>query len=167
MKQEELEDAFPSSYQRGKDNDERYSIYSSGEIIEAYRKQAKITYEAVDMFCICEITDGNDFIIEGYHIEPELVSKLSEKYPGKIQGIFLGKTDTSKFVENIKKSSTANDWIIAKTKDEATYIKIADMICEYSRIFESEAKKYNFDFMNMDYAFEEKIQKIIELLSKK
>jgi 2-phosphoglycerate kinase len=40
-----------------------------------------MVYEAIDMFYVCEITNGNDFIIEGCHIEPELVLKLSLKYP--------------------------------------------------------------------------------------
>ena len=77
---------FPATGQRGESNDEKFSLNSNMEIIEAYRQQAKTVFVAIDMFANSEITDGNDFIIEGYHIEPVLVAELNEKYPGKIIG---------------------------------------------------------------------------------
>jgi len=133
---------FPASFQRGKNNDEKYSQYSTDEIIEAYRQQGKTLYQAIDMFIICEITEGNDFIMEGYHIEPKLVSELNAKYPDKLKSIFLVKTDETKFVSDIKKSGNPNDWIIARTNSKGTYNKIAKMICAYGKFFEKESKKY-------------------------
>ena len=120
---------FPTNNQRGKNNDEKYSKYSTNEIVEAYQQQAKTSYQAIDMFTVCEITDGNDFVVEGYHVEPELVADLNSKYPNKIKSIFLIKTDELKFINDIKKSTTPNDWIIARTNKEETYGKIAKMIC--------------------------------------
>lgn len=156
---------FPTSYQRGKDNDEKYSKFSSREIIEAYQQQAKTVYEAVDMFTVCELTDGNDFIIEGYHIEPELVAELNLKYPEKIKSIFLVKSDKEKFVCDIKKSMTPNDWIIARTNNEETYQKIANMICEYGNFFEKESEKYGFKILNMDNDFDNQIKGAIDYLT--
>lgn len=155
---------FPASFQRGKNNDEKYSKYSSDEIIKAYQQQAKTVYRAIDMFAICELTDGNDFIIEGYHIEPELVNELNSKYPNKIKSIFLIKSDKEKFISNIKKTTTPNDWIIARTNNEETYQKIAEMICEYGNIFEKEAKKYGFKVLDMDMDFNNKINEAINYL---
>jgi len=162
---DKLSDYFPTSHQRSKDNDEKYSKHSSSEIIDAYRKQAKTVYEATRMFCVCEITDGNDFIIEWYHIEPELVSELALKYPWKIKSMFLVKTDEEKFTKNIKNSTTPNDWIIERTNDENTYKKIAKMICDYSKIFEVEWEKYNFDVINMDSDFELRLEETIEKIT--
>ena len=149
---------FPASSQREKDNDEKYLKYSSAEIIAAYQQQAKTIYPAIDMFATCEITDGNDFIMEGYHIEPELVSELSKKYPNDINSIFLFKSDKEKFVSDIKKSSTPNDWIIARTNNEETYLKIANMVCEYGDYFEKESEKYDFKILNMDSDFDNQIK---------
>ena len=117
------------------------------------------------MFTICEITDGNDFIIEGYHIEPKLVAELNKKYPNKLRSIFLIKNDESKFIADIKKSTTPNDWIIARTNNEETYGKIAKMICEYGNFFEKESKKYGFKVLNMDNDFDNKINEAINDLT--
>ncbi len=159
-----LSKSFPTCDQRCKDNDEKYSKYSIEEIIKAYQQQAKTVYKAIDMFVECEITDGNDFIVEGYHVEPELVSKLNSKYPGKIKSIFLVKSDMEKFVSDIKKTTTPNDWIIARTKNEETYKKIAKMICEYGNYFEKESEKYRLKVLNMDIDFDNKIKEAVDYL---
>lgn len=166
MDKKSLSVNFPTSAQRGKDNDEKYSKYSASEIIEAYQQQAKTVYQAIDMFAICEITDGNNFIIEGYHVEPELVAELNLKYPGKIKSIFLIKSEEEKFISDVKKSSTPNDWIIARTINEETFPKIAKMICEYGNYFETEAKKHGLNVLNMDDDFESQINEAVKYLSK-
>lgn len=153
---------FPASLQRGKSNDEKYSKYSTKEIISAYCKQAKTLHLAIEMFILAEITDGNDYIIEGYHIEPKLIDQLNKKYQNNIKSVFLVKDDINKFILNIKKSSTPNDWIIARTKKEETYLKIAKMISEYGKFFEREAKKYNLKTINMDNNFTNKIKEAIK-----
>jgi len=156
---------FPTNNQRGKSNDEKYSKYSTDEIVEAYQQQAKTSYQAIDMFTICEITDGNDFVVEGYHIEPELIVDLNSRYPNKIKSIFLIKTDESKFINDIKKSTTPNDWIIARTNKEETYGKIAKMIREYGKFFEKESKKHGFKVLNMDDYFDNQINEAIKYLT--
>lgn len=156
---------FPSSSIRGKSNDEKYSKYSTNQIISAYKKQAKTVAKAIEMFALCEMTDGNDLILEGYHIEPSLAAKLQKKYgSNKIHSIFLIKTDPNKFVEDIKKTSTPNDWIIARTKNKETYLKIAKMISEYGLFFINEARKYGFIVFNLDNDFGSLIKKAITYL---
>lgn len=161
-----LDKKSPTSSQKCKNNDEKYSKYSSKEIIDAYRCQARTVFSAIDMFAICEITDGNDFIIEWYHIEPQLAKELSEKYPNKTKALFLSKTDKQKFIQDIQKSTTPNDWIIENTHKDQTFLKIAHMISEYWDIFQGEAKKYNFQYISMDESFEDKIQEWIEFFAK-
>ncbi|EKE19363.1 MAG: hypothetical protein ACD_9C00039G0002 [uncultured bacterium] len=167
MDKETLSEKFPTSAQRCKDNDEKYSKYSTQEIVDAYKIQAETAYQAIEMFVECEIVDGNDYIVEGYHIEPELAEKLKSKFPDKIKNIFLVKSDTDKFVADIKKSTTPNDWIIARTHDDETFSKIAEMICEYGNYFKTESEKYGFDVLNMDDDFEIKIQEAVDYLMRK
>ncbi|MFA6296466.1 MAG: hypothetical protein WC663_03870 [Patescibacteria group bacterium] len=164
---DDLSKSFPTCDQRCKDNDEKYSKYSSIEIFEAYQQQAKTVYKAIEMFAECEIADGNDFVIEGYHIEPELVVKLNLKYPKKIKSIFLVKSDEEKFIADIKKTTTPNDWIIARTKNEETYKKIAKMICEYGNYFEKETKKYGLKLFNVDNDFDSRIKEAVDYLMAK
>jgi 2-phosphoglycerate kinase len=158
MNKADFSKKFPASYQRGNDNDEKYSKFSSREIIEAYQQQAKTVYEAINMFAACELTDGNDFIIEGYHVEPKLVAELNLKYPEKIRSIFLVKADKEKFISDIKRSTTPNDWIIARTNNEETYQKIANMVCEYGNFFEKESEMYGFKVLNLDDDFDNHIK---------
>ena len=55
------------------------------------------------------------------HNEPEIVVELNLKYPNKIKSVFLIKTNQESFISDIKKSSTPNDWIIARTNKNETY----------------------------------------------
>ncbi|KKP41149.1 MAG: hypothetical protein UR31_C0036G0007 [Parcubacteria group bacterium GW2011_GWA2_33_14] len=150
-----------------KSNDIAFGEYTSKEIVKLYTTQAKVTYGAIDMVSICEITDGNDYIIEGYQVEPQLVSALYKKYGAEnFKAVFLIKKDISKFVEDLRKSTTPNDWIIEKTKYEETYGKIAKMISEYGSYFEAEATKYEFKVFNMDEDFDKKLAEIENYLGK-
>ncbi|HBI25432.1 MAG: hypothetical protein UT41_C0001G0455 [Candidatus Wolfebacteria bacterium GW2011_GWC2_39_22] len=156
---------FPTLGQRSATNDEKFSKYSAKEIIDAYRQQAKTSHQAIEMFAECEIVYGNDFIIEGYHIEPELAAKLIKKYPGKIKSIFLIKSDLEKFIEGIEKSTTPDDWILARTHNKETYRSIANMICIYGNFFEEAAEIYKLAVLNMDVNFDDKIKEAIDILT--
>jgi len=162
---EEIKKLYPHNALKGKTNDETYSNTTPQQIAKNYIKQAKATYDAIDMFCICEITDGNNYIVEGYHVTPQLAARLMKKY-GKenFKAIFLVKQDVEKFVQDVKKSSTPNDWILKKTKKEETFYKIATMIVYYSNWFSTEAQKYNLPLMNMDVNFTKQLQKAMKFL---
>jgi 2-phosphoglycerate kinase len=162
MNGKDLSKKFPVDFQRSKDNDEKYAKFPTAKIIAAYRQQAKTVYPAIDMFAVCEIADGNDYVIEGYHIEPELAAQLEKKYPDKTKNVFLVKSDTGKFVSGIKESTTSNDWIIARTNKEETYQKIAKMICEYGNFFVKRSNKYGFRVLNMDDNFDQRIKEAID-----
>ena len=146
----ELNKLYPHKALRGKTNDETYSKNTPKQIAKNYIKQAKASYDAIDMFCICEISDGNDYIIEGYHLTPQLVSRLIKKYGKKhFKLLFLLKEDQKKIMANISKSSTPNDWVLVKTKSPETLNKIADMISYYGQFFDNEAKNYGYPTINM------------------
>ncbi len=150
--------------QTNRSNDIAYNKYSAKQIVAAYRAQAKFTFKAIEMMALSEITDGNDLIIEGYHVEPQLVADLQKKHRGKIKSVFLIKNDAEKFVRDIKKTSTPNDWIINRTDDINTYNLIAKMICEYGKFFENEAKRKHLKVINMDDNFNKRISEAIKSL---
>ena len=164
---QEMGKLYPHNALKGETNDETYSLNTPKQIAKNYIQQAKASYDAVDMFSICEITDGNDYIIEGYHITPQLAAQLIKKYGSKhFRVLFLVKSDIEKFVDDVKKSSTPNDWILAKTQEKETLYKIAEMINYYGQFFGQEAKKYKFKVLNMDNDFGGQLKKAIELLTK-
>lgn len=164
---QEMDKLYPHNALKGETNDETYSLNTPKQIATNYIKQAKSSYDAVDMFSICEITDGNDYIIEGYHVTPQLAARLIKKYGREhFRVLFLVKSDIEKFVRDVKKSSTPNDWILRKTKEKETFYKIAEMIAYYGEFFNKEAKKYKFKVLNMDNDFSGQIKKAVELLSR-
>lgn len=151
-----------------RNNDTFYQKYSATKIAAAYIKQAKATGLAIDMTAICEITDGNDYIIEGYQVEPVLAAKLCKKYgQQKFTCRFLIKMDSERFVQDLKKSTTPNDWILTNTKKKETFEKIAEMVKVYSSYFDGEAKKYGFQCIDLSHGFEEALHAFVKGFSTK
>lgn len=163
---EQHEALFPHSYLRGDSNDDFYSEHTTQKIIEGYIAQGKTTYAAIEMMAETYLTDKDDFIVEGYQVTPEIVDRIFKRF-GKehIKTAFLVKNNEQKMVTDFHKSTTPNDWILRKTKDEATYQKIAAMIVAYSQYFESEARSFNLPVFQMDTDFEEQIRTIGEKLT--
>jgi len=152
---------FPHSYSRGESNDEFYSQYSPQQITENYIAQGKTTYDAISMMAETYLADKEDLVVEGYQVTPEIVDTIIKKFDrDHIKAVFLVKYDEQKFIQDIHKSTTQNDWIIRKTKEESTYGKIAKTVAEYSHHFEKEAKKYGLDVFNMDNDFEGQLNAI-------
>ena len=156
---------FPHRFVREESNDTFYSKHSPEEIVKNYIVQGRTTYDAISMMAETYLADKDDFIVEGYQVTPEIADLILKKF-GKehIKAVFLVKYDEQKFIQDIHKSTTPNDWILRKTKNEETFEKIAKMIAEYSHYFEEEAKKYHLNIINMDENFNEQIDKIVKYL---
>lgn len=149
---------------RYKTNDEKYSKNSTFNIISAYRHQAKTVAGAIKAFVESETTDGNDYIIEGYHVEPKLIKELMDIFSGNVRGVILIKKDVIDFQSGLRKSSTPNDWILSKTQDEATFSKIAAMVIEYGSLLEDEASKLGVKATITDGDFAHQLQSTTEYL---
>lgn len=80
-----------------------------------------------------------------------------------VRAVFLVRNDEEQFVEDIHKSTTPNDWIIRRTKNESTYPKIAKMVVEYSDYFQKEAKRYDLPVFQMDKDFDGQINELVQL----
>ena len=163
---------YPYSYLRRKggarNNDEFYEKYSTNKIIQVLKEQTKSTYKAIDAMIANEIDNGNDYIIEGYHLVPGFVQKLIKAHGKKnIRTLSLTKFDPKKFAIDVHKSNTPNDWLIVLTKKEDTFLKIGKMVAKYSSYFENKANKYGFRVLNMDNNFASQIKKGVNFLAKK
>jgi 2-phosphoglycerate kinase len=163
--EQDLAILFPSSFIRSESNDEKYSKYSSAEIISAYRTQAGTVYAAIEAFVDSEIADGNDYIIEGFHLEPELIKKLNDKNPNLVRGMILARKDRRSFIDSIHQSTTSNDWIQTRTNDEsATFPKIAEMVIDYSNQLERSAQEQDVKVITVDKNFDTQLNFSIEYL---
>ncbi|MSU75096.1 MAG: hypothetical protein EXS55_01075 [Candidatus Magasanikbacteria bacterium] len=167
MSQQEWNKSHPYTLLRRKlkTNDAFYNKLTPQKIVSVLRQQARQTFRAIDMAAICEINDGNDYVIEGYHIEPSLASKLTKKYGHKnIKAIFLVKYNAEKFAIDVHKSTTPNDWLIVGTKKPETFFKVGRMVSLYSRWLEKEATKYGYKVLSMDDNFNKQLQEAIKYL---
>ena len=164
VSEEEFDRKFPASSMKYVNIDEKYAINSTSQIIAAYREQAKTMSLAIEAFVKSAILDGNDYIIEGYHIEPDLISRLTLEFPKEVKGILLIKKDPGAFLKNIAKSSTPNDWIKSQTKNPETFEKIAKMVTEYGSQLENNAAEANIKVFHTDQYFEIQLTKIEEYM---
>lgn len=156
---------FSHSYLRGDSNDEFYTHHTAEEIVQGYVEQSKATYEAISMMAETYLTDEDDFLVEGYQVTPEIVSRILKKFGDEhIRTAFLLKRNEEIMLQDFHKSTTPNDWILRKTKDEATFAKIARMIAMYADFFEQEAKKYNLPVFEMDSDFIASLEKAMKYL---
>lgn len=159
---------FPSSSMRYDSNDEKYAQQTTEEIVGAYRQQAKTVYDAIESFVASEIADGNDYIIEGFHVEPELIARLTSQFPDQVRGVLVVKIDAKLFIEDINKSTTPNDWIHTRTKDNPiTFPKIAAMVSEYSQQLKAEAQRYDLKVLEFDHDFDDQLEVAIGYLTNK
>lgn len=151
---------FTHSYLRGENNDELYTHYTPEAIVQGYVEQSRATYDAISMMAETYLTDEDDFIVEGYQVTPEIVSRILKKFGSEhIRTAFLLKRNEGKMLEDFHKSTTPNDWILRKTKEEATFAKIARMIAVYSDYIQQEAKKYDLPLLEMDADFTASLEK--------
>ena len=111
------------------------------------------------------LTDEDDFIVEGYQVTPEIANRILKKFGSDhIKTAFLLKRDEGKMLKDFHKSTTPNDWILRKTKNEATFAKIARMIAVYSDHIEQEAKKYELPLFEMDTDFNASLERAMKHL---
>lgn len=169
MTQKQWDKTHPYSKLRKKEKstDMFYANHSAREVASVLKKEAVPVYPAIEMMALCEIKDGNDYIIEGYHILPSFVDKIMKKYGNKnFKAVFLTKFDAEKFAIDVHKSSTPNDWLLLSVKKKETFVKVGEMVSVYSRVFEKEAKKYGFEYISMDVNFEKQVQTVIKNFQK-
>ncbi len=58
------------------DVDTRYATYSPTEIIESYRTRATTARPALSSLVAYALSDGRDFVVEGYHVEPAFAREM-------------------------------------------------------------------------------------------
>jgi 2-phosphoglycerate kinase len=149
---------FPLSAMKYASNDEKYAAHSSAEIIAAYRQQAANLEAAIEAFAKSELTDGNDYILEGYQVTPEVINQLTNAFPEEVRGLIVVKKDPTAFLADIHKSTTPNDWILSKTHNDATFLKIATMVTNYSAELENTAKENAVKVFCVDKNFDSELE---------
>jgi 2-phosphoglycerate kinase len=156
---------FPKNAMRKKtqqSNDLMYTTYSAQNIANAYLKQGEAVWEAVEAFLDGETIYGHEYILEGHHLHPVFVKKLSEKYSAR--SIFLGRNDIEKTRAAITDNPSSNDWVLKKTKNKDIIVKIAEMLTIFDAHIKAEAKASSFKYLAMDHDFNAAVREAVEYL---
>lgn len=143
-------------------NDVLYATYSAEQTIAYYRARAVRTWPGVQAFMEYALTDDEDLIIEGYHIDPRLVEAFAAPADTdlhrNVRRVFLVRDDVGEILTSIKQGSGRNDWVLRKTQQEVTFERIARMIALYSAAIRVDAQARGFPVIAMDEDFDRQIK---------
>ncbi len=143
-------------------NDVRFSVFSNQEQVEFYKKRAQRNRSGIQNVIAYALADGDDFIIEGFHLRPEVIAeKLKERWD-QVRYILLYKSNIEEIEQWIKANNHPNDRAVKKTFDEATYPKIAWFIHEFGETMKQEANQYWLESYNMsEWNFWENLNHVV------
>jgi 2-phosphoglycerate kinase len=114
--------------------------------IEHVRKESHVVWKAVEAFIRRENDEGRDVLIEGVAVLPELISQL-EDIPHRV--VFIGNQGEN-HKENIKKFAEENEHDWMRGVSDQYIDAFAIFVNRMSAYIEQEAKKYGFEYIEMD-----------------
>ena len=139
----------------------KFIMKDPAELIDYVRKESHIVWNAVEAFIRRENDEGRDVLIEGVAVLPELMSQL-EDIPHRI--VFIGNQGEN-HKENIKKFAQENKYDWMRDVSDQYIGAFAMFVRLMSAYIEQEAKKYGFEYIEMDNKlFEDIVEKVIKLL---
>jgi 2-phosphoglycerate kinase len=116
------------------------------ELIDYVRRESLVVWKAVEAFIRRENDEGRDALIEGVAVLPELVSQL-EDIPHRV--VFIGNQGED-HKENIKKFAAKNEHDWMRGASDPYIGAFAVFVKRMSVYIEQEAKKYGFEYIDMD-----------------
>ena len=153
---------------RERRNDIVYARYSAVEIIAHYRAMAERAWPGVRALVEYALFDEEDFIVEGYHVDPALVQRfLAAAEPGTARDVrtaFLVREDRADILAGIGRGGHKNDWVLSKTRQDATFERIAEMIVQYGVVVRADAERAGLPVHSVDGDFDSQVARAVELL---
>ena len=157
---------FPKSMLRKKadgGNDKMYATYTAEKIVESYLKQSETLSDAIRGFIKHVSQQDWDYILEGYHITPKLVTAIKED-GFNVDSIILVNTNPNELINRSLSSKVTHDWVRDEIRDKHNYTKIGDMITLYSNTLTNEAKKHGVRVIDMGQDFQKNFKEVFESL---
>lgn len=145
-------------------NDVRYAKYPAEAIVAFYRAMAARAWPGLQAIAEYALFDEEDFIIEGYQIDPRDVRRFLDaggSTAANVKAIFLYRADERDILASIKRGGHKNDWVQTKTQREETFARIARMIARYGAAVRADAERGGFPAFNMDGDFEDRVARVV------
>ncbi len=114
------------------------------------------------------IYSGDDYLVEGEAILPEIIKPFIDKHKGSVKVCFIGYTDVilgDKVQDVIKYANKDKDWLVKLGKKEIIS-HISNMI-EYSKELKSKTKQYDLKYFDTSHNFNQEIEQCITYLMEK
>jgi len=144
-------------------NDAFYTKHSPESIVAFYQQQAATLWSGIEHFIKYALRADHDLIIEGWQILPSRLRSLVEARD-RIRVVFLYKLREADIVSGLKSHRAKNDWVVANTQRQETFIAIGKMISCFGAVTEHEAAANDFRAVNTDSDFQATIMQTVEFL---
>ena len=144
------------------DIDKFFKDYSGQEMLEADIRETKTLWPGIESFIKHLSLCKTDYIIEGVHFLPSILSQFKDDKNFKI--VLLAKTDDGKIFSGLLKNKNSGDWIADNIKDDKILLSAAKSLSEYGKYFIKESKKYGFVCINTEDNFLDKIEEATNYL---
>lgn len=152
---------------RERRNDVRYTHFTADQIIAYYRASAERTWLGLRTLLEYALDDGEDFVVEGYQVDPGLVSRYLKDNPHRAEHmrvVFLVRENPAAIARAIRVGSGANDWVVGRTQNDVTFDLIAHMIVQYSAVVRAEAEATGLSVFTIDDDFDRRVGEVVKTL---
>ncbi len=145
-----------------------YATYSADQCVAYDRARARRIWPGVQALIAMALSDGEDLILEGFHVDPVLVGQIAAPTDadglGAVRCVFLVREDVENTVASIRRSSPTNDWLLRGIQQDVTFERIAHMIVLYSRAIRADAERRRFPVIPVDGDFDRQIEHAVRAL---
>jgi 2-phosphoglycerate kinase len=130
-------------------NDERYEAHSVEEIVANYRQRASYYQLGIlQGFVEYAATEGRDFVVEGFHLEPRSMVDTVARHPAVVRCLLLTRKDEAEIAASLP-ASGPEDWAVRFTRRPETFLRIAKMVVRYSEVLAAEADEVGCPMVEM------------------
>lgn len=139
-----------------------YEKTSGEDMLSADIKEAENLMPGILAFIYHFKKNNIDYVIEGVHFLPNLISHL--KSDENIKIIMLTKNDNNKIFHGLKKNKGKGDWIADNINDDQILLTAAKSLAKYGKYFETESAKYKIKCINTEDDFFGRIENALTYL---
>ncbi len=131
--------------------DDRYARYTSAEVIGIYRTRAATTWPGLRDLLSYAAHDRHAMVVEGYHLEPGWLAEFGRTHAAfPIRTLVLVRADAAQLALDLRRSTDPTDWVLCSAREDVTFARVAQMVCDYSAWFAAEAMRHGLDVYAMD-----------------
>ena len=135
------------------------------KIVEIQLSKARSMTRPLEQFIESQLETQTDFILEGVHLLPSLVSNFHKKCDIDMRSIFVVSLDRELVLSGLRSDTREQNWM--RSASDEMQEAMADFVVEYSTELKSQAEKENLSAFERTGSFQNDIDTILGLLQKR